>query len=106
MAERRVAKLDEIGDSTQRFIKVDGRSIYLTRVGDRVYAAESSCPCPLSGGDLNRIVNQGGPPGVQCDAVCYTLTFNLETGENTRGWNFEVRTYPTRIMDGEVFVEI
>ena len=106
MPERRVAKLNEIGDSTQTFVKIDGRSIYLTRIGGKVFAADTCCPCPLSSGILNRLVHHEGAPSVQCDAVCYTLTFDLETGRNTRGWNFEVQTYPTRIMDGEVFVEI
>ena len=106
MAERRVARLDEISDTTQKYVRIDGQGVYLTRVGDKVYAADSSCPCPLSSGILNRIVNHEGGPCVQCDAACYTLTFDLHTGRNSRGWNFEIRTYPTRIMDGEVFVEI
>lgn len=105
MPEIRVGRAGEIGEGAQRFVQVDGCGVYVTRLDGNLYAAESACPCPLSGGTLNRVVKDGETPCVECDASCYTLAFDLRSGRNTRDWNFEVRTYPVRIMDGDVFVE-
>jgi nitrite reductase/ring-hydroxylating ferredoxin subunit len=106
MARVRVAGVDEVAEGGQKFVRVEGRALYLSRVGGRFFAAESSCPCPLSGGVLNRIVEHGGHPCVECDARCYTLAFDLETGRNVRGFNFAIDVFPARVEDGAVFVDL
>ena len=104
MPSIRVGQADEIAEGTQRFVQVDGRGVYVTRVDGAFYASESACPCPLSGGTLNRVAREREAPCVECDASCYTLAFDLRTGRNTRDWNFEIQTYPVCIMDGDVII--
>jgi nitrite reductase/ring-hydroxylating ferredoxin subunit len=101
-----IGKAGEIVEGMQKFVKLDGKGIYVSRVHGELFAADSACPCPLSGGALNRIVELDGAPCVECDAKCYTLAFDLRTGRNVRGFGFEVEVHPTRVEGGEVFVEM
>ncbi len=106
MARVRVAGAGEVGEGGQKFVKVQGRGLYVSRVGGRLFAADSSCPCPLSGGVLNRIVEVEGRPCVQCNAACYTLVFDLETGKNVRGFNFAIGVFPAQVEGDEILVEL
>lgn len=106
MEPLRVAKAGGIEEGGQKFVKASGKGVYLHRIGGRFFAAESGCPCPLSGGILNRIVTHDGAPCVQCDAKCYTLAFDLGTGRNTRGFNYSIEVYPTRIEDDTILVDL
>ena len=100
----RIPNPDSIGEGEQHFVKLKGNGVYVTRVGGALYAADAKCPCPLTGGTLNQIVDHEGAPCVQCDASCYTLIFNLTTGRNVKGFDYEIDVYPTRIEDDEVIV--
>lgn len=106
MACVRVGNASEIPEGGQKFVKAGGKRIYVTRVSGQVYAADSSCPCPLSGGVLSRVIEHEGAPCVECDARCYTLAFDLRTGLNVRKYNFEVAVYPTRVEGDEIFLEM
>ncbi len=106
MEKIRVATVGELEDGTQKFVTVQGRKLYLTRVGGAFFASDCNCPCPLSGGVLNRITDHGGAPCVECDARCYTLAFDLRTGGNTRGEDFSIRVFPARVENDAVFVEM
>lgn len=101
-----MGKAAEISDGGQRYLTIDGRGIYVTRVGGSYFAAASDCPCPLSGGVLNRVVEVDGAPCVECDAKCYTLAFDLRSGKNTRGYGFEIRVYPVRVEEDGLVVEV
>lgn len=104
MADVRIQNADSIGEGEQHYVKLEGNGIYVSRVGGALYAADAKCPCPLTGGTLNRIVNHEGAPCVQCDAACYTLIFDLRTGRNVKRFNFEIDVYPTRVENDEVVV--
>ena len=73
----------------------------LVRDGDTVYALDDNCTheeCPLSDGIVT---------GTELTCFCHGSVFDLRTGEALTGPALEsVRTYPVRVQDGEVQVEL
>ena len=104
MEKLRVAAIGDFSAGPQKYVRVNGKQMYVTRVGAAYFTAECNCPCPLSGGILNRIVEHHGAPCVECDARCYTLAFDLSTGVNTRGEEEAIVACPTHVENGEIFV--
>ena len=101
-----VATVGEIEEGAQKYVIVNGKKMYISRVRGEFFASDCSCPCPLSGGMLNRIVDHEGEPCVECDARCYTLAFTLRGGENTRGDDYGIGVYPTYVENDTIFVKI
>lgn len=86
-------------------MRVGDRDLYLFTIDGRTFAADATCPCPLSGGVLDRLVD--GERAVECNARCYTMTFDLETGRNTQGYDgYAIGVYPVRVEAGQVVVAI
>jgi 3-phenylpropionate/trans-cinnamate dioxygenase ferredoxin component len=73
----------------------------LVRSGERVYALDDSCTheeCPLSDGILT---------GTEVTCFCHGSVFDVRTGEALVGPALEsVETFPARILDGAVQVQI
>ncbi|WP_300602674.1 Rieske 2Fe-2S domain-containing protein [Niabella sp.] len=70
-------------------IKVGGKHLCIARFHERLFACAAKCPhaaAPLAGGYVN----------VQGDIVCpvHRYKFNLETGRNTTGEGYFLKTYP------------
>lgn len=77
------------------------RTIGLLRRGDRVFAFAPKCPhagAPLCEGWLD----------AQGRVVCplHTYRFDPANGRNTSGEGYKLRTFPTEIRDGEVWVTL
>ena len=106
MERVRVATASELREGTQKYVNAHGKQLYVSNVGGEFFTAECNCPCPLSGGVLNRIVDVKGAPCVECDARCYTLAFDLRTGKNTRGEDLIIEVFPTKIESDTVFAEM
>ncbi len=83
-----------------RPVFVDGKVIAIFRVGDQVYALDDSCPhngSSLAGGKLEGAF-------VQCRA--HGLRFDVRTGRMRGVDGFCAKSYPARIVDGTVEVDI
>jgi nitrite reductase/ring-hydroxylating ferredoxin subunit len=95
-----VLKVEELapGQATERM--VGGRAIAVYNVGGRFYATSNFC------------VHRGGPLGQGaldgCVIMCpwHAWTFDVTTGANTVNEEMKVPSYPVRVQDGQVFVQI
>lgn len=84
-------------------VKLEGKQLALFAVGERIYACNNRCPhegYPLVEGHVT------GAPG-ECLLTCnwHNWKFELESGGNVYGGD-ALRTYPVRIDDGAVWVDI
>jgi nitrite reductase/ring-hydroxylating ferredoxin subunit len=92
--------VDELppGQSTERM--VNGRPVAIFNVGGRFYATSNFC------------VHRGGPLGQGqldgCVVMCpwHAWTFDVTTGESTVNPELKVTTYPVKLEDGRVWVEL
>jgi nitrite reductase (NADH) small subunit len=93
-------RIADMKDGTVRSADVFGTRVALARVGDEVFATKDACPHsggPLSEGDLD-----------QHDLTCpfHGWSFDVRTGACTSGPDAKVGTFPTRIQDGRVMVQV
>ena len=69
------------------------------------YASQNMCPHKkafvLSRGIVG---DQSGTPKVACPL--HKKTFSLETGESLQGEDYDIRTFPVKVEDGNVFLEL
>ncbi len=103
MAFVKVAELGQVGDGEMLGLKVNGKPVCVARIDDEVYAFADNCShrdFPLSSGELD--VDD-------CSVTCdwHGARFDVRTGAAlclpaTR----PVRTYPCRVEDGAIYVEI
>ena len=98
----RVTRCDDVPVREGRAVTVGGREIAIFNLGDRFLATDNRCP------------HQGGP---LCDGivagdtvVCplHAWKVRLDSGivERPRSGNACVVTYPTRVEDGMVWLEL
>lgn len=96
-----VALLDELTDGALRRVEVEGMPLCLCRVGGEVFALKDECShqrYPLSDGELEGYV-------LTCSA--HGARFDVRSGRVLRPPAFKpVRTYPVRLRDGRVEVEV
>jgi nitrite reductase (NADH) small subunit len=79
-------------------VKVGDQWLALFKLGERVVAIDN--PCPHAGAPLCDGTVLGGK--VVCYLHCWE--FDLETGACDVGREWNVRTYPVRVVDGRVLV--
>lgn len=69
------------------------------------YSSQNMCPHKkafvLSRGIVG---DQSGTPKVACPL--HKKTFSLETGESLQGEEYDIRTFPVKVEDGNVFLEL
>ena len=81
-------------------VRVDGHWLALFRLGDDLVAIDNACPhasAPLCDGAV-----------LDGKVVCYLhlWEFDLRTGACSVGPQWNVRSYPVRVADGRVHVEM
>jgi 3-phenylpropionate/trans-cinnamate dioxygenase ferredoxin component len=94
----RVIRSPEIPSDRGRPVFVDGRVIVLYKVDGAVYALDDSCPhagSSLAAGKFDGAF-------VQCRA--HGLRFDVRTGRMRSVDGFCAKSYPVRVVDGEVSV--
>jgi 3-phenylpropionate/trans-cinnamate dioxygenase ferredoxin component len=94
----RVVSAAEIPSDRGRPVFVDGKVVVLFKVDGAIHALDDSCPhagSSLSGGKLEGAF-------VQCPG--HGLRFDVRTGRMRGVDGFCVKTYPVRVVDGEVSV--
>ena len=95
-------RLDELGDGTAKRVMVGQRPIALVRCGERVYACIDACP--HKGGYLS----EGRVSVARQEVICpwHRFRFRLETGESATNPELVVETFPARVENGEILVDL
>lgn len=96
--------LSELEDKSQKIFKKNGKQLLIVLRDDRLYACNNRCPhegYPLAEGTLKS--DSAG----SCTLTCnwHNWKFDLNTGEAMVGGD-ALRLYPTRIEDGEIFIDL
>jgi len=98
-----VTKLDQLSVEQGKAFRVNDYSVALFRLSSgEVYAIENSCPhigAPLDNG----IINQKS-----CELTClwHGWCFNLKTGDSINYKGAKIRTFPTKVSNNQVFIDI
>jgi nitrite reductase/ring-hydroxylating ferredoxin subunit len=96
-----VAALESsVPESSGKLVQIGGKEIALFRADGRVHAVENACP--HSGGSLAEGACDNGV--VACPL--HGWTFDVRTGCSERPKNKSVERYETRIVDGQVLVQL
>lgn len=112
----RVCALDELPVGQRRIVEVGGRSIGVLHSKQGLYAVRNHCPhqgAPLCLGRVSGALFADRPHAYRYDLDGRVLScpwhhweFDLETGQCLFDPKLRVRTYPVRVRDGDVFVEV
>ena len=102
MALVTACRLDELEDGAARRVLVGPRALALVRCGERVFACLDSCP--HKGGFLS----EGMVSVARNEVICpwHRFRFHLETGASVTNPELVVPTFPVRIENGQVLVEL
>jgi nitrite reductase/ring-hydroxylating ferredoxin subunit len=97
-----VPTIDEakVRDGTCVAVFPKGRGVLLTRIDGDIFAVANKCThmgCPLEGGKLDG-------PVLTCP--CHDWRFDVRTGEFLDAPELAIATYPVRVEEGKVHVEI
>ena len=92
--------LADLDDGKPRACKVGGQAIAVVKLNERVFAVDGVCP------------HRGGPLAEGFVAedciVCpwHGWGFHLDTGRYVGSPGVGIRSYPTEVRDGQVFVSV
>lgn len=102
MRSETACRLDELADGTARRVMVGGRALALIRLGGRVFACLDSCP--HKGGYLS----EGLVSAKRGEVICpwHRFRFDLASGASVTNPELVVPTFPARVEDGRVVVEL
>jgi nitrite reductase (NADH) large subunit len=99
-----VANFPQDGGATIKYGKSQIAVFNFTSRGEW-YASQNMCPHKkafvLSRGIVG---DQSGTPKVACPL--HKKTFSLQTGESLQGEDYDIRTFPVKVEDGNVFLEL
>jgi len=96
----RVASLSELTPGTTRMVEAQGKEIALYNVDGKVYATTNICP------------HQGGPlaegilEGTSIICPWHAWAFDVTNGTSPVNPRMKVETYPVKIDNDDVFVEV
>ena len=95
-----VARLEEVPNMGKKVVSVDGAEILLINLKGTIYAVEHECPhqgAPLS----NALVKESY---ISCPRHGYR--FELKDGSCREHPEFTLKTWPVRVEDGNIFLEL
>ena len=96
----RALALSELSPGQCVEVSVSGKPIALYNVAGAIYATSNTC------------IHRGGPlgqgsldgPVVLCP--WHSWSWDVTTGENTANGDLRIQTYPVRVEDGQVLVQV
>jgi 3-phenylpropionate/trans-cinnamate dioxygenase ferredoxin subunit len=91
---------DQLTDGGRRLVRAAGQEIALFRVQGQCYALEDSCP--HQGASL--VVGKVEGTTVTCRA--HGLRFDLATGCMRPAAGLQARSFPVRVQDGRVQIDV
>ncbi|SFH94076.1 3-phenylpropionate/trans-cinnamate dioxygenase ferredoxin subunit [Collimonas sp. OK307] len=86
----------DISTGQRMFARIDGRDIAIFNVDGDIYAIDDSCP--HSGASLFR----GTLDGYMLKCPAHGLSFDIRSGCMKYGAGMAVRTYASKLVDGEI----
>lgn len=95
-----VAKISDIPKGSGQMLELDGLKIALFNVDGKICAI--SGVCPHRGGPLG----DGHLEGSRVTCPWHAWEFDVKTGECLTLPGDKQKTYPTKIKDGEVWIEV
>lgn len=100
MAFVKVAEEAQVAAGSGKVITVDGREYALFNVEGTYYCVDNECP--HAGGPLA----QGSVDGtaVMCPWHCWC--FDLKTGDGMYGLGIGIGTYPTKLDEGSIYINV
>ena len=96
----RALALAELPPGECREVSVEGRPVALYNVGGTVYATSNTCI--HRGGPLG----QGTLDGTAVLCPWHAWSWDVATGENTANPELKIPTYPVRVEEGQVLVQV
>ena len=96
----RILPVDEVPEGKPHRFEVDGRAICVTRIADVSYAM--SDVCPHNGSSLSEGILRNGC--ITCPA--HLWRFSVADGTKQGDTRTRVATYPTRVVDAWLEVEL
>lgn len=95
-----VARLDEVPSMGKKLIQIAGQEILLVNLKGTIYAVENECPhqgAPMSGALLKDTY-------LSCPRHGYR--FELKDGSCKEHPEYKLKTWPVRVEDNEIIVEL
>jgi len=96
----KVGRADDLAEGQAMVAQVDGQRIAIFHVGERYYALEASCP--HEGGPLA----DGVVEALRITCPWHGYDFHLKTGECGLDPDLRALTYPVKVQDGDLFIEM
>lgn len=98
----RACSAADVPDGGARLVTVRRRKIALFRVGEAVFALQSTCPhrgAPLCDGTVS---------STRHEVICpwHRFRFDLRTGSSVTNPNLVTTSFPVEMRDGSIFVGI
>ncbi|MGB7191932.1 MAG: Rieske 2Fe-2S domain-containing protein [Collimonas pratensis] len=88
-----------ISNGQRMFARIDGKEIVVFNVDGEIYAIDDSCPhsgASLFGGRLE---------GHMLKCPAHGLSFDIRSGCMKYGAGMAVRTYASKLIDGEIVID-
>ena len=92
--------LDEVLDGTTKVLEVDGESVILTRLGDKVTCFKNACAhmgMAMDGGDIDDAI-------ITCPY--HGFQYSLESGECLTAPEVQLQPHGVRVKDGQIEVRL
>ncbi len=114
--EHYVGRTEQVPDRQALIVEIDGKSVGVFKIGDRLYAVRNVCPhkqAPLCRGTVGGTMLPSRPGELEFGLEDRVLKcpwhgweFDLETGQCLFGVSGRrVKTYPVRADEGHIYVE-
>lgn len=100
MSFRKVASLDDLWSGEMMGLEVDGTSILLVNLDDRIYAYADSCPHQKSR------LSEGSLTGKTLQCARHNWEFDVCTGRGINPQNACLREFPVALESGDILVDV
>lgn len=110
------ARLEEVPPGPAHIVELAGKEIGLFCVGDEYFAVLNHCPhagAPVCRGRVTGMVTASGPGQLSYDHSRLVLRcpwhhweFDLRSGEALSFIRARIKTYPVRVQDDELWIDL
>ncbi len=90
----------DLNDGQARTVRLDDRAFAVFKLDGQFYATDDECP------HVGASLGNGFVEGGQVACAFHGWTFDIKSGDCLTCPDRPVRTYPTRVADGKVYIEI
>jgi nitrite reductase/ring-hydroxylating ferredoxin subunit len=111
-----VGALHDFAEGAVRVVQAEGREIGVIRWGGRLYALSNVCihqNGPVCHGILSARLTAAAPGSMELDEAVPVIAcpwhgweYDARTGAAIWDPSYRLRTYPVRVADGRVFIEV